>query len=93
MSAPDGLYPFRDGYEVSDKWQAKLDQIEDPALRAHLRMLCLTDHYSRSDGARFIGRRCPGMLKVLTKLPGHTAIAGWEFGEGQAESVIVAIKT
>ena len=89
MSAPEGLVPFREGAEVDERWRTALDPIEPPALRQHMRMLCLTAHWARSDGAHYIGRRCPDMLDTLAKLPGHAVVAGWEFGEGQAASAIV----
>jgi hypothetical protein len=91
MSAPDGLVPREARAEVDPAWQPVLERIDEPALRAHLEMLCLTPYWARSDGAHFLGVACPADLDFLTSLPGHRVIAGWEFGEGQAASVVVQI--
>jgi hypothetical protein len=89
MSAPAGLVPRDPRAEVDPAWQPVLEQIDDPALRSHLEFLCLTPHWARSDGAYFLGAACPTDLEFLTTLPGHRALAGWEFGEGQAASVVL----
>jgi hypothetical protein len=87
MSAPAGLVPRPPRAEVDPAWQPVLERIDDPALRAHLEFLCLTPYWARSDGAHYLGAACPTDLT----LPGHRALAGWEFGEGQAASVVVQI--
>ncbi|MEU3603464.1 hypothetical protein ABZ714_32860 [Streptomyces sp. NPDC006798] len=92
---PDDLIPFlQDAYEieVEPEWEEKLRRIPDHRLRDHLRMLCLSAQSARSDGGYYLGpRESPAGFRWMTARPGHEAITGWEFGEGQGFSAIVAI--
>ncbi|WP_422752145.1 hypothetical protein [Micromonospora sp. WMMD708] len=103
MSAPDGLsdigdslqrhgYVEPDGSVVDPRWESTLDQIDDDALRRHLRGLCLDAHWARMTGAYYLGPgECPGDLQPIADLPGTTVIAGWEFGEGQGATAVVRL--
>ncbi|MFB9413982.1 hypothetical protein [Dactylosporangium matsuzakiense] len=102
MSAPSGLNDIegtltRHGYlqpgasAVDPRWEPVLNQLDDDALRRHLRGLCLSAHWARSAGAYYLGPgECPADLQPIADLPGSTAIAGWEFGEGQGATLVVA---
>ncbi|MEU5159703.1 hypothetical protein AB0G74_08860 [Streptomyces sp. NPDC020875] len=95
MGDPGDLTPFlrdADEIEVAPEWEERLRRIPDPRLRDHLRMLCLSAHSARSEGGYYLGpRECPAGLRWMTGRRGHETIAGWQFGEGQAFSAIVAI--
>lgn len=89
----DELVPFTRSAKVEPKWDEVLRQVPDARLRDHLRMLCLTAHWARSDGAYYLGPGdCPFDLRWVSEQPGYDAVAGWEFGEGQASSAVFAIK-
>jgi hypothetical protein len=89
---PDRLVPFNARAEAVPEWEDALSQVSPSALRDHLRMLCLTPYWSRSEGARYLGTgNCPSDLAWLAKRPGYSCVAGWEFGEGQASSGIFLI--
>ncbi|XVU22486.1 hypothetical protein ACQPZJ_35170 [Actinoplanes sp. CA-054009] len=103
MSAPDGLtdiesalraqgYP-QPGEPVTDpRWTPILTEIPDGTLRSHFQGLCLDGRWSRMAGAYYLGPgECPADLKPVTTLPHVSVIAGWEFGEGQAATVVVAL--
>nr|BFE59836.1 hypothetical protein GCM10020063_043620 [Dactylosporangium thailandense] len=104
MSAPNGLADIegtltgrgyvKPGVSVVDRrWEPVLDQVDDDALRQHLRGLCLAAHWARSAGAYYLGPgECPADLQPIADLPGSTVIAGWEFGEGQGATLVVALK-
>ncbi|MBW8482316.1 hypothetical protein [Actinomadura parmotrematis] len=92
LHGPDGLVAFAPGAEVEPAHEKALAAVPDARLRDHLRMLCLTAHWARSDGAYFLG---PGEhaydFEWIAGRPGRTAVAGWEFGEGQGATTIFAI--
>ncbi|MEM9067553.1 MAG: hypothetical protein AAGE52_03575 [Myxococcota bacterium] len=91
MSAPDGLTSFEEGCAVESPWDEALASIEDAALRDHFRMLCLDAHSARSSGAFFGREMCPSEFEWL-EAQGHTALAGWTFGEGQASSAVFRMR-
>ncbi|GAB2836538.1 hypothetical protein GCM10022221_39630 [Actinocorallia aurea] len=91
-AGPGGLVPFFGGAEVEPAWEEALRAVSHPALRDHLRMLCLTAQWARSDGAYYAGTRCPYDLDRIGARPGHETVAAWEFGEGQASTAIFQVK-
>ncbi|ROO88130.1 hypothetical protein EDD29_5790 [Actinocorallia herbida] len=93
LNGPDELVPFEPGAEVEPAWDEALRSVADPRLRDHLRMLCLTAHWARSDGAYYLGQgECPHDFTRLAERPGYETVTGWEFGEGQASSAVFQIK-
>ncbi|WP_238007962.1 hypothetical protein KZZ52_30630 [Dactylosporangium sp. AC04546] len=93
MSAPDGLVPLPRRAVVEPRWAGALSGVGDAALREHLMTLCLTPHWARSDGAWFAGTDPTGDLRPAADLPGHEVLAAWHFGEGQAASAVMSIKS
>ncbi len=91
MNAPEGLWAFGPRCTVEPRWEKALAAVRDPALRDHLRMLCLTAHSARGDGAWFAGRGCPGLMEWLASR-GHRVLAAWEFGEGQASLAVFQMR-
>ena len=91
---PDELVPFDDeGYaEAADpQWEEKLSAVPHPALRDHLRMLCLSADDARCCGAYYTGTtRWPVGTWVLEEMR-SSLIAGWEYGEGQAGTAVVRL--
>ncbi|MCF2533524.1 hypothetical protein [Yinghuangia soli] len=86
------LADFRTGAEAEPRWDAALAAVDHPVLRDHLRMLCLAEPWSRSDGARYLGAGdCPPEFTWLAERPSHTLLAAWEFGESQASSAVFRI--
>ncbi|GAA1640508.1 hypothetical protein [Actinoplanes couchii] len=81
---PDGI-----GLRVKPKWEKRLAAVPHTGLRDHLRMLCLDAHSARGDGAHFAGADHPGFDWMKRK--DYQVVAAWEFGEGQATSVIAQI--
>ncbi|MGX2992967.1 hypothetical protein JNUCC64_01525 [Streptomyces sp. JNUCC 64] len=89
---PEGLVPLPPEAEVEPRWDAALSRVPGARLRDHLRLLCLTDHWARGDGARYLGPgNCPAALDWFADQPGHQVVAGWELGEGQAASAVFRI--
>jgi hypothetical protein len=92
MDGPADLLEFNAKVDVEEAWEEPLKRVGHPALRDHLRMLCLTEHSARSEGAFYLGaRRCPNDLQWLGQQPGHRFVTGWTFGEGQASSAIFQV--
>ncbi|MDX6741433.1 hypothetical protein [Actinocorallia sp. A-T 12471] len=90
---PGGLVTFDADVKVKPKFDKALRRISDPALRDHLRMLCLTEYWARSRGGYYLGPgRCPHELGWIAELPGHETVAGWTYGEGQASTAVFQIK-
>jgi hypothetical protein len=88
----DPLLQIGTGVRVEETWEKTLERVAPPALRNHLRMLCLTDYSARAEGAFYSGaHRCPIDLRWIAEQPGHTLVAGWEFGEGQASSAVFQV--
>lgn len=85
---PAHLLALDPDVEVDEAWRARLDAIEDVALRDHLCMLSLTDESARAAGACALGRACPPVMAWLAA-EGHEVIAAWGLGEGEAEIVVV----
>lgn len=93
MAGPEHLVPFARGAQVEPGREESLAGVSDARLRDHLRMLCLTAHWARSDGAYFLGvGECSHDLRWIADQPGHEPVAGWEFGEGQGSSGVFAVK-
>lgn len=98
MNAPAGLTDlteteeeFGKPVEVEERWEAVLREVPDPALRNHLRRLCLDAHWARSEGAYYLGPGVwPGDLTALARVPGHDIVAGWTVGEGQGAIAVVS---
>ncbi len=93
MGGPDDLVAFDSEVEVDPELEEALRRVPGSRLRDHLRMLCLTEYWARSDGGYYLGpRECPHDLRWVADQPGHEVVAGWEFGEGQASSAVFGIK-
>ncbi|WP_131737946.1 hypothetical protein [Actinomadura roseirufa] len=93
MAGPEHLASLSPGAEVEPERDEALAGVSDARLRDHLRMLCLTAHWARGDGAYFLGAgEYPPELRWIADQPGHEPVAGWEFGEGQGSSGVFAVK-
>ncbi|MEO3974917.1 hypothetical protein [Streptomyces sp. CAU 1734] len=71
-------------------WEERLGAVAHPALRDHLRMLCLTEEDARSEG----GFRCESGDWPWADVPaaaGCSVVAGWGFGESQAGTAVVRL--
>jgi hypothetical protein len=93
---PADLVPLTPGDEahltVEPVWEERLGRVPDLRLRNHLRMLCLTAHSARGYGGYYLGPGgCSFDLGEIGDRPGNEAVAGWEFGEGQASSAVFRI--
>jgi hypothetical protein len=92
MAGPESLYTDYSEVVVEPQWERALSAIPDAGLRTHMSGICLDAQSARAFGAYYSGTgSCPGMLSLLERLPGHTFVTGWEFGEGQAASAIFAV--
>ncbi|WP_194903900.1 hypothetical protein [Catenulispora rubra] len=91
---PDDLAPFGDeGYfdAAEQRWEETLSAVPLPALRDHLRMLCLDQDDARASGAYYCGAEAwPFSTDILDEI-GCSLIAGWEFGESQAGTAVVRL--
>jgi hypothetical protein len=86
------LLEFEPEAVVVAEWERKLAGIPRPALRDHLRMLCLESYWAAAFGAHYSGpARCPCELRWLNDQPGHRFVTGWEIGQGEAASAIFAL--
>ncbi|GAA0269582.1 hypothetical protein [Cryptosporangium japonicum] len=92
LDGPSGLLPPADAVGVEPEWAEALTGVGDPRLRDHLRMLCLTAHSARSEGAYYLGRGYSFCFEVIAGRPGHEVVAGWEFGEGQGALAVFEVK-
>ncbi|GIJ50182.1 hypothetical protein Val02_70680 [Virgisporangium aliadipatigenens] len=80
--------------EVDGTWAERLSAIADPALRKHFANLCLDAHSARAYGAWFAGTTQPlNSFGSALEAFGAEAVATWEFGEGQATTWVVRLKT
>lgn len=86
----DGLVARGEDRSVDPRWSERLEAVADPELRAHLELLCLDEEDARYEGALFTGPAWPVGLEGLA-LAGHTVVAGWELGEGQAAMAVVRL--
>jgi hypothetical protein len=84
------LVTFNDKY-TGEQWEGPLGAVGDRELRDHLRMLCLDAHYARSDGAFYCGREWWPFTTQTLERAGCSLVAGWEFGESQAGTVVVEL--
>ncbi|WP_430784132.1 hypothetical protein [Actinoplanes sp. G11-F43] len=88
----DHLVPFETdipNFAVQPKWERRLAAISDPALRDHMRMLCLDAHSARGSGAHFVGTRYSGFHWMPEK--GYQVLAAWELGEGQGSMAVAQL--
>ncbi|GAA3838266.1 hypothetical protein GCM10022243_00920 [Saccharothrix violaceirubra] len=89
---PETLVALDDDVKVAPEWAEKLLGVPDVRLRGHLGMLSLCAQDARSDGAYYLGPGDhSGDFASIARRPGHQPVAGWEFGEGQASSVIFQV--
>jgi hypothetical protein len=84
---PDHLLRFNphdfDYCEVEPAWEQKLTAISHSLLRDALRSLCLTENEARATGAYYFGAENPWLEQP------SQVVAAWQFGEGQAWSMVV----
>ncbi|MFJ9434255.1 hypothetical protein ACIRQY_31990 [Streptomyces sp. NPDC101490] len=76
---------------AAEPWEERLGAVAHPALRDHLRMLCLTREHARSEGGFYrAAEGWPWPTEAL-KTVGCSLVAGWGFGESQAGAVVVRL--
>ncbi|MFF4189910.1 hypothetical protein [Nonomuraea sp. NPDC001831] len=71
-------------------WEGRLGAVAHPALRDHLRMLCLAKDDARSEGGFYCGDGPWPWTDVLEAV-GCSLVAGWGFGESQAGTAVVRL--
>jgi hypothetical protein len=82
---------YPSGLRTDKGWEQALDTVGHPALRDHMRLLCLDAQDARAYGASYCGaERWPTTTGILTE-SGCSLVAGWEFGEAQAGTVVVRL--
>jgi hypothetical protein len=75
---------------AEQSWEEKLSAVPFPALRDHLRMLCLTEKDARAEGGFYCGTgRWPSTYAL--EAVGCSLVAGWGFGESQAGTAVVRL--
>ncbi|MFE2042386.1 hypothetical protein ACFXAZ_15950 [Streptomyces sp. NPDC059477] len=85
------MHDIRYASAAAEPWEERLSAVTHPALRDHLRMLCLTRERARSEGGFYCGTGYwPGPTDVLEEV-GCSLVAGWGFGESQAASAVVRL--
>jgi hypothetical protein len=74
---------------AAEPWEERLGAVAHPALRDHLRMLCLSESDARSEG----GFHCGADHWPVADLEalGCSLVAGWAFGESQAGVAVVRL--
>ncbi|MFI1380475.1 hypothetical protein [Embleya sp. NPDC020886] len=90
---PAHLVSIRDMSAVraaAQPWEASLSAVAHPALRDHLRMLCLSEEDARSEGGFYCGTDHWPWADVLEAV-GCSLVAGWGFGESQAGVAVVRL--
>jgi hypothetical protein len=91
---PEHLTPF-DGEGSFDaaetKWEEALRLVQHPALRDHLRMLCLSEFDARAYGAHYCGAGWWPYDSGILESFGCSLVAGWQFGEAQAGTAVVKL--
>ncbi|MER7705807.1 hypothetical protein ABTX81_23300 [Kitasatospora sp. NPDC097605] len=71
-------------------WEERLGAVTHPALRDHLRLLCLSPSDARSEGGFYYGADGWPWADVL-EAAGCSLVAGWGFGESQAGVAVVRL--
>ncbi|MFE5329270.1 hypothetical protein ACFRCG_23065 [Embleya sp. NPDC056575] len=90
---PEHLVSIHDMNTVrtaAEPWEESLSAVAHPALRDHLRMLCLSESDARSEGGFYYGSGRWPWNDVLEAV-GCTLVAGWGFGESQAGVAVVRL--
>ncbi|MEV4556188.1 hypothetical protein AB0K51_04210 [Kitasatospora sp. NPDC049285] len=80
LVAPEDLGRAR---SAAEPWEERLSAVAHPALRDHLRVLCLTEADARSEGGCYYGADHWPWTDVLEAVD-CSLVAGWGFGESQA---------
>ncbi|MFF4416139.1 hypothetical protein ACFYY8_26745 [Streptosporangium sp. NPDC001559] len=88
---PEHLVPTHD-MSAGEPWEERLGAVTHPALRDHLRMLCLSERDARSKGGFYYGTGHWPWTDVL-EVAGCSLVAGWGFGESQAGVAVVRLPT
>lgn len=86
---PEHLVPIH-GRSAAEPWEERLSAVTHPALRDHLRMLCLTRNDARSEGGFYCGADHWPWSDLLEAV-GCSLVAGWGFGESQAGVAVVRL--
>ncbi|MFF2847547.1 hypothetical protein ACFVT5_14655 [Streptomyces sp. NPDC058001] len=85
------MHDIRYACSADEPWEEGLSAVTHPALRDHLRMLCLTKERARSEGGFYCGTGYwPWQTEVLDAV-GCSLVAGWGFGESQAGTAVVRL--
>ncbi|MGW3949397.1 hypothetical protein ACWEKM_00135 [Streptomyces sp. NPDC004752] len=85
------IHDIRYACFAAEPWEERLSAVTHPALRDHLRMLCLTEAAARSEGGCYCGTgRWPWPTDVL-EAADCSLVAGWAFGESQAGTAVVRL--
>ncbi|MFF7456980.1 hypothetical protein [Kitasatospora sp. NPDC008115] len=75
---------------ADEPWEERLAAVAHPALRDHLRMLCLSEADARSTGGFYCGADHWPWSDALDAV-GASLVAGWGFGESQAGAAVVRL--
>ncbi|MFI7465226.1 hypothetical protein [Nonomuraea sp. NPDC049646] len=75
---------------AAEPWEERLGAVTHPALRDHLRMLCLGENDARSEGGFYCDAGQWPWSDVV-EAAGCTVVAGWGFGESQAGTAVVRL--
>ncbi|MER7212021.1 MULTISPECIES: hypothetical protein [Streptosporangium] len=86
---PEHLVPIHD-MSAEEPWEERLSAVTHPALRDHLRMLCLSERDARSRGGFYYGTDHWPWTDVL-EAADCSLVAGWGFGESQAGVAVVRL--
>ncbi|MFF5249977.1 hypothetical protein ACFY3V_37330 [Streptosporangium sp. NPDC000095] len=84
------IHDMDDACSAGEPWEERLSAVTHPALRDHLRMLCLTEDDARSEGGFYCGTDYWPWTDVLESV-GCSLVAGWGFGESQAGTAVVRL--
>ncbi|MDP9863874.1 MULTISPECIES: hypothetical protein [Streptosporangium] len=84
------IHDMDDACSAGEPWEERLSAVTHPALRDHLRMLCLTEDDARSEGGFYCGTAYWPWTDVLEAV-GCSLVAGWGFGESQAGTAVVRL--
>ncbi|MBB5625449.1 hypothetical protein [Sphaerisporangium krabiense] len=84
------IHDMNHARSAGEPWEEKLNAVPHPALRDHLRMLCLTQNDARSEGGFYYGTDHWPWTDVLEAVD-HSLVAGWGFGESQSGTAVVRL--
>ncbi|MEV7012971.1 hypothetical protein [Streptosporangium sp. NPDC051022] len=84
------IHDVDDACSADEPWEERLSAVTHPALRDHLRMLCLAEDDARSKGGFYCGTGHWPWTDVL-EAAGCSLVAGWGFGESQAGTAVVRL--